>query len=350
MSIVSKYAGLSLADADTVRRAMSKKDESLMNEVRVKFFDGASKMKRNPNTTKRLFDDILKFAGYGYNKAHTVSYAMITFALAYLKTHYPQEFMVSLLENSSSNKTYIKECTSLGLTILSPDARYSSSKYEIKDNVIYMPFSQIKGIGKQLSNDIYRISHEGDYSFESFVKNSKDIFQRGLIEELILAGIFDYTGYNKKTMIEALDGLYEFDLSVISGIGDYKVQIKDEYPFDYLKAQEAELLGFNPKYHPIKTYKGKYPKLSDVNEEDLRNMNIVIYISELKELKTKAGDVMASLVIEDEFKTINAVIFPKDFLKVEHFIKKGNIYEAFGNFRKDNRGKTQFVIKSVKEV
>ena len=350
MSIVSKYAGLSLSDADTVRRAMSKKDESLMNEVKAKFFDGASKMNRDPKTTKRLFDDILKFADYGYNKAHTVSYAMITFTLAYLKTHYPNEFMVNLLKNSSTNKSYIKECASLGLTILPPDARYSSSNYKIQDGVIYMPFSQIKGIGKQLSNDIERISHEGDYSFESFVKNSKDIFQRGLIEELILSGIFDYTGYNKRTMIEALDGLYEFDLSVISGMGEYKVQKKEEYPFDYLKAQEAELLGFNPKYHPIKSYKGNLPKLSDVSEETTQFVNLAVYVSEYKEIKTKSGEFMASLTIEDEFKYMSAVIFPSDFLKCEHFLKKDRIYEVKGSFRKDNKNKSQLVIKYVKEV
>ena len=275
---------------------------------------------------------------------------MITFTLAYLKAHYPNEFMVNLLKNSSSNKAYIKECSSLGLTVFPPDARYSSSNYVIKDNIIYMPFTQIKGVGRQLSIDIERISKEGDYSFESFVKNSKDIFQRGLIEELILAGIFDYTGYNKRTMIEALDGLYEFDPSVISGMGEYKVQKKEEYSFDYLKAEEAELLGFNPKYHPIKTYKGSLKKLSDVNDESPYNVDIVVYVSEYKETKTKNGSYMATLVIEDEFKSMNAVIFPNDFLKYEHFLKKDSIYEVRGNFRKDNRDKKQFVIKTIKEV
>nr|MCR5742094.1 DNA polymerase III subunit alpha [Gammaproteobacteria bacterium] len=348
MSVLSRYAGLTLADADIVRRAMSSKDAKLMEGVKKRFFEGANKMGRDIKTTEKIFDAILKFSEYGLNKAHAVSYAHISYELSYLKAHYKAEFMANLLKNSSDIK-YIKECASLNIKILPPDLRYSSYRYRTINSDIVMPYTSIKGIGINLSKEIVRIASESNYKFEEFVRNSKSSLPRSLIESLILSGVFDYTTYNKKTMIESLDGLYEFDPTLIKGINEYTINKIEEYDFSYLKEMEKELLGFNPKYHPIKMYKGNLMKLSDLYEKPAQSVRIVAYVSDLKELKTKNNDYMASLIIEDEFKSMRAVIFPNNYLKFEHFLAKDKLYEIFGEL-KDNRGGLELIVRDIKLI
>ena len=347
MAVVSNYAGLSLADADIIRRAMSAKDPSLMQGIKDKFFEGAKKMNRPLQVTEKLYSDIDKFAGYGFNKSHAVSYALIAYWLAYLKAHYPNEFMANLLKNSPSTK-YIKECQAMNIRVMPPDIRYSSYEYNVVNGNIYMPITQIKGIGVSYAKKVEEIAKSGDLTFEEFVSASKGIFPRGLLEELILAGAFDYTNYNKRTMIEALDGLYDFDPSLVKGL-NYHVHPVEEYDFEYLKNNEFELLGFNPKYHPLMNYKGNLKKISDVSL-GTDGVSIVAYVSDFREVKTKSGDVMASFTIEDQFKAVKAVAFARDYMKFAHFIKANCIYEFLGSYQLDPKGQEQFVVRNVKEI
>ncbi len=349
IQIASTYAGLSMADSDTFRRMISSKDESLVVPLKEKFFLGAKRLGRKESVTEKLFNDMLKFAEYGFNKAHAISYSMISYYLSYLKANYPSYFMANLLKNNDSIK-YFKESLSLGIKILPPDARYSSYKYTVIDKVIYMPFTSIKGIGYQLSKEIIDVRNSSDSTFEDFVKQSKGKISRGVIESLIYSGAFDYSMYNKKTMIDSLEGLFEFDASLVKGLENYEITKTNEFDFDYLKKLEFEYLGFNPKYHPIKKYQGKYPKLSDSNEESRDKQSFIAYITNYKEIKTKNKDLMASLEIEDEYKSINAVIFPKDYLKVAHLLKKDAIFALSGYYSVDNRGRLQFVVQNLKEV
>ena len=349
MQICSKYAGLSLSDADMVRRAISSKDPALINEIKPKFIKGALNLGRNIDVTNRLFDDITKFADYGFNKSHAVSYAHIAYWDAYIKANYPSIFMMNVLEENRTIKA-IKECNKLGVKVTPPDMRSSSYRYISKGNYIILPFTVISGIGLSIAKDIVSVRDKSDGTFESFVKNSKDILNKQVIESLIMAGAFDYTNYNKRTMVESLDGLYEFSELEVEGISEYKVKVKDEYPFDYLQKAEFDLLKYNPKNHPIKSYKGELKSLSDVNTNTIKPVKFVAYVQDLKEIRTKKGDIMASLVIEDEYMSMNAIVFPMTYLSCAHYLKKNKLYEFSGTFENDNRGKKQFTVRTVIEV
>ncbi len=346
MAIVSRYAGLSLADADIIRRAMSSKDESLINSIKERFFESSLKMGRNEDVTKKLFSDIESFAGYGFNKAHAISYSLISYYLAFLKTHYTKYFLANLLKSSSSIK-YIKECNQLGIKVMPPDARFSRSEYTVHDTSIYMPYTEIKGIGYSYSNEIVHLLKEANYDFESFIRLSKDKLPRGLVEDLIYSGVFDYTKYNKNTLISSLDGLFEFDSSLVKGMKN-KIEIKDEYSFDYLKEKEFDLLSINFKYHPIKLYKGDYDKISDIEVDPYTQKTIVAYIRGLKRFKTKNNTYMAKFYIEDEFKSVSAIIFSKEYLSYEHILKDNNLYILEGTYRKDNNSDDEiFIVRRV---
>ena len=313
MAIVQVYSGLSLAEGDILRRAMSSKNSKLILELKAKFFEGAKKLKRDEKTTIRLFNDIYKFSEYGFNKSHSIVYGKIAYELAYLKANFPKEFMSNLLISSPSStfNKYIKEARELHINVAAPDIRYSMDKFIVRGNNIYMPFTKIRGIGSEYAQRIIEIRNMEGLSFESFVKKSKDIIPREIIEDLIFAGAFDYTSYNKNTMISSLDGLYEFDSSFIRGMTNTSIVKIDEYDFEFLKNKEFELLGFNSKYHPIIQYRGSLPKISDI-EEGSPIVKIIAYLTNLKTLKTKSGESMAHFYLEDEFYNTKAVLFSKD--------------------------------------
>ena len=347
MAIVNVYSGLSLKEADILRRAISKKDESLILELKEKFYNGAKERKRNLLVTDKLFKDILKFAEYGFNKSHSVVYAKIAYTTAYLKANFKEEFMATLLEENETS-SLIKECSKLNIKMILPDLRYSSYRYVVKNNRIIIPFTIIKGVGKDYAKEIEKIRNTGDISYEKVISRSKATLPRDLIEKLILSGVFDYTKYNKRTMIEALDGLYEFDPTLIKGL-NYKIKIQEEYPFDYLKNREFELLGFNSKYHPLSIYKGDILKLSDLSL-GLDDVTIIAYFSSLKITKVKStNESMAQVIIEDEFSSSKAVIFSKTYYKYAHILENNKIYEISGSY-KENRGEPQFVIKGLKKI
>ena len=346
MAIVKEYAGFSLAEADILRRAISSKDATKIEELKIKFYEGAKSLKRDINTTNKLYKDIYKFANYGFNKSHAIVYSYIAYYEAYLKANYPKEFMISLLKDTLK-PTYIKECQSLGIKVLPPDIRYSSYKYIVRDNTLYMPYTSIKGIGYEYAKRIYDVTRNVNINFENIIIKLKEEMPRSLIEDLIMVGAFDYTNYNKKTMIDSLDGILEFDTSLIKGL-DYKVHIQEEYDFEYLKNTEHDLLGYNYKYHPIKEYKGNEPKLSDI-ELGTNNVTIVAYITNLRLVKTKMNETMATMYVEDEYIDTKAVIFSKEYYNVSHYLKNNKIYLITGSYA-INRDEPQFVIRTMKEV
>ncbi|MBP5343228.1 DNA polymerase III subunit alpha [bacterium] len=350
MAIVSTYSGLTKAEGDNFRRAMSSKNQELILSLKDKFFSGAASLNRDPKNTELLFNDILKFSGYGFNKSHSVAYSKISYYLAYLKANYSKEFMANLLSNSpaSLSNKYIKEAIDLSIKVLPPDIRFSSFRYKVYKDKIYMPLTSIKGIGYDYTKLIMKIRDDNNISFELFVNKSKDLIPREIIEDLIFSGAFDYTSYNKNTMISSLDGLYEFDTALVKGLKGSKVLKLDEYDFDYLKIKEYELLGFNPKYHPIKKYTGDYPKISDI-ELGQNNIQIVAYLSNLKIIKTKTGDSMAHFYLEDEYMIRKGVLFSKDYYKCAHYLKTNTIYIVSGSY-KENKNEPEFIVRELKNI
>ena len=211
-----------------------------------------------------------------------------------------------------------------------------------------MPFTKIRGIGSEYGMRLVEIRQMENLTFESFVRRSKDLIPRDILEDLIFAGAFDFTGYNKNTMISSLDGLFEFDSRFVKGMKSQSIFKREEFDFEFLKNKEYELLGFNSKYHPIIKYQGTLPKISDIEANNV-TISIASYLTNLKIIKTKSGDSMASFYLEDEFTYTKGVLFSKDYYKCAHYLENNTIYELTGNY-KENRGELQFIVRELRKV
>jgi DNA polymerase-3 subunit alpha len=211
MQIANVLAGYSLGEADILRRAMSKKKKEILEGEEAKFIERSIKRGYDEATSKRVYNLILKFAGYGFNRSHSVAYALLAYKMAYLKTHYTKYFMSNLLTsvigNDSKTKQYIEECRMLGLNIIKPDINKSEYHYKVIDNSIIFPLSAIRNVGGVTCKEIIREREKGKFiDFFSFVgRTYGKAVNKKTIEALIDADCFSSFNYNHKTLLYNID-------------------------------------------------------------------------------------------------------------------------------------------------
>ena len=211
MQIAVKMAGYSFGEADILRRAMSKKKAEVLLKEKEKFISGCINNGIKQDVANRVYDLILKFANYGFNKSHAVAYAMIAYKMAFLKVYFNSYFMVSLLTSaiSNENKTsiYIAKLRQNDIKVLSPNINISSDKYRVVDGNIICPLSIIRNVGASVTNSILKERENG--KFEDFISFVSRMYHQGvnrkILESLILSGAMEEFGYNKKTLINNLD-------------------------------------------------------------------------------------------------------------------------------------------------
>ncbi|MFI3308047.1 MAG: DNA polymerase III subunit alpha, partial [Mycoplasmatota bacterium] len=332
MQISSVIAGYSYSQADILRRAMSKKKEDVMLSLKEEFINKAVDKGYTYELANKVFDLILKFCNYGFNKAHAVSYAMIAYKMAYIKAHYPNIFLKNLLTmnigNSSKTKEYIYEAKILGANILSPDINNSSSTFKIKNNSIYYPLTNIKNVGINAAVLIEEELKKGE--FENIFDFAKRCYGKAVnkktIESLIYASCFK--DYNKKTLINNLDKIINY--SEIGDLIDSKMLIPElsleqEYSKLELMKFELDIFGFYLTNHPVTDYKLNYKSISvnDVKNYFDKVINIVVMVDRIKEIKTKKEEVMAFLNVSDEIESIDCVVFPTIYNQIN--IKQNDI-------------------------
>lgn len=355
MMIAQVMAGYSFGEADILRRAMSKKKEEVLLKEKDKFINGCISLGHDKDKATRVYDLILKFASYGFNRAHSVSYAMIAYRIAYLKVHYPLIFMKQLLNSNigSEIKTrdYVYECKGRGVNILKPDINVSGLEYVVSGNYLVYPLTSIKGVGYQ---SVLKIIESRDVPFKdifdfvkrcSFKSIGKDVFI-----SLVFAGCFDSFGYTKRTLIENLDKILNFsDLGEL--LSDDMLPILDEYPeYDnkFLMEKEFEIFGFYISNHPVTLYKKKYNTIDLINISDYfdRVINIVVYVDRVNVVDTKKGDKMCFVTGSDEAVSIDVVFFPKTF------VDSINIHDIlYLNGRVEKRNDSyQFVVNKILEI
>ena len=353
MQIAQVMAGYSFGEADILRRAMSKKKESVLIKERDKFINGCVNNGYSLDDSNQVYDLILKFASYGFNRAHSVSYAMISYRIAYLKVHYPLVFMKELLNSNIGSdlkiKDYIYECKERGINVLTPDINISDSEFILSDNRLVFPLTSIKGVGNQYALKI--ISERENGMFLNIFDFVKRCSVAGIMEELIFSGCFDSFGYNKKTLIDNLEKIVNysslgdlFDDDKFLPILDYK----DEYDSKYLMEKEFELFGFYLSNHPVTSYKKKYNtiNLSNISNYFDKVIDLVVYVDRIREVDTKKGDKMCFITGSDEGTSIDVVMFPKVY---DNKIKVHNILYLNGRVEK-RHDKYQFVVNKIKEI
>jgi len=345
MQILVKLAGYTFAEADNIRRAMSKKKLEVMEGERETFISRSVKNGYDEALAIKIYDLILKFANYGFNKAHSVSYATIGYQMAYLKANYKEYFIVNLLNMSLGSeiktKEYLDEAKISGLTILGPDINLSTLEYEIKGNSILLPLSAIKNLGAAATKTIFEERQtNGEYKdfFDFIARTYGKSVNKKTIESLIDAGVFKNYKFNKKTLKENIDVGINY-ASLVKDLDESLVMkplIKEysEDSEDVLRQKEFESFGFYITNHPASKFiDNTITKLNDIKNHFDKNIKTVVLIERINVIKTKNNEDMAFLTASDETGNAEFIIFPKQKMLLEN-IKKGDLILVFGKVTK----------------
>ena len=357
MQIASIIAGYTLGEADILRRAMSKKKKEMMLEEKEKFLNGAIKNGYEKDLAEKIFNLILKFASYGFNKSHSVAYTMTSYKMAYLKVHYKKYFYVSLLSSviRDNEKTveYLYELKKYNLEVLKPDIRYSTTTYLIKDDKILAPLTLIKGISKIVCDKIIIENRNFKTIYDVFSK--LNTLTKTNFEMLIRGGLLDYFGYSRKTLLTNLDSLVNYanlckDLDKEFVL---KPEIIEEKEYDNLELieMEKEIYGFYLSNHPTISYKAKQNDIIDLKNIDNyfnTSQTMIVLVEGIREITTKKGDKMLFFRGSDEERVIEFIVFPKTYQ--DYFdIRKGYILKVLGKIEKRN-GNYQVIVSKIKRL
>jgi DNA polymerase III subunit alpha len=350
MKIAQVLAKYSLAEADELRKAIGKKKQDVMESHRVRFIKGATHNGAQAALAQKLFALIEKFGGYGFNKSHSAAYALIAYQTAYLKAHYPVPFMTALLTQDMGNqdKTIknIAECREMGIRILPPDLNESRTDFSMVSEGIRFGLGAIKNVGlKAMESVIEERNKVGP--FENLIDFCKRIddsrVNRRVMESLIQAGAFDFTGMERSKLFAFLDPV----LRICSATQDpnqlnmfSSFQERDSPVFAFLDAtghegwdeketlkREKESLGFYITGHPLDRYKVEQERFTTcliqdvVGAKDKTTVKVGGVIESLKIKRTKRGDKMAVLTLEDQTGSIEVVVFPDAFERYSPLLK-----------------------------
>ena len=360
MQIANVMAGFSYGEADILRRAMSKKKLDLLKGEEIRFIEGSVTRGHKEEDAKRVFDLILNFANYGFNKSHSVSYAIVAYKMAYLKAKYPKFFFSNLLSSviGSEVKTieYINEARKLGINVILPDINRSTNKYEVVDNGILFPLSNIKNVGIVTCKDIINSRGDGFSDiYDCFSKILSRNVNKSTLEALIDVSCFDSFGYNKKTLYYNLDNLIKYatltkDLDPDLVIKP-DIEIMDEFSRGELLSNEKASLGFYLSSHPTTIYKSRTSNV--VNLADIKNyfgkrVELLVMIDKVRVVNTKNNDRMAFYLASDDTAQTDLTLFPKAYEKYKD-IDKGEIVLVKGEVQR-RFDKYQIIVNEIKRI
>ncbi|MFA6776940.1 MAG: DNA polymerase III subunit alpha [Bacilli bacterium] len=352
MQIFTIVANYSASEADLIRRAISKKDEKIIASSSEKFIARAIKNNYPKEKANEIYNLIMKFASYGFNKAHSVGYALVGYAMMYLKVMYPEYFYISLLNtnlgSSTKNKEYIDEAKSLNIKFYKPNINLSDNVY-LKENGIRLPLNIIKNVGKVAAREIIEIRENGLYTdFFDFVSR---VYGRGVntktLESLIFGGALDSFNETRKTLINNINnGIIYAEL--LGGLDSSLVtkpvlEIYNEYSADELMKRELELYGFYVSNHPASKY--KEIKIKMIPNYFNKNIITVGLLEKVKTIKTKKNETMAFLQISDETGKLDYIIFPNRIGYINQ-IKAGDLLKISGKVEK-RLDKYQIIINTI---
>lgn len=317
MKIFEKVGGYSLFEADDIRVAISKKKEDIINAQHDKFVSGGIKNGYSKEFVEKLFNKIKEFGGYGFNKSHSVAYALVSYQMAYLKANYPKEFMFYLLENNKDISKCEKMLSSLknsGYKLLKPNINYSIDKYAEKNGYILLPLNIIRGLNDDIISKIIRVRENGfNDIFDFFVKTNSFLNNETYLI-LIKSGALDIFKINKQTMIKNIDVILNYASIYSDGLGK---PILTKYPeYDEATLREFEILSYGMYItnHPCSKYKDVI-KVENIKNYLFKNINMVLLIKSIRTIKDKKGGEMAFLECEDETGKVNLTMFSSLYAK-----------------------------------
>ena len=350
MKIAQILAKYSLAEADELRKAIGKKKAEVMAQHRERFIEGSKQTGINPALAEKLFDLIEKFGGYGFNKSHSAAYALIAYQTAYLKAHYPVQFMAALLTQDMGNqdKTIknIAECRDMGIQILPPDLNESQPDFAVVEGGIRFGLAAVKNVGMKAIESVIEERDKGG-PFKNLIDLCKRVdgskVNRRVLESLIQCGAFDFTGVPRAKLFLSIDAVMRHcgatqdpnQLNMFSAghlddtVAYDLLQLPDceEWDENEKLRKEKESLGFYITGHPLDRFKNEVARFATSTIQDLGSMSdkktvsVPGVIADLKIKRTKRGDKMALLTVEDQTGSTEVIVFPDVFSHYSPFLK-----------------------------
>lgn len=342
MQIVQVLAGFTLGQADLLRRAMGKKKHSILAAQRENFLNGARSNGIDEALAIEIFDLMAHFADYGFNKSHSAAYAMVAYQTAYLKAHYPNEFMAAMLSSvmGTSDKVgyYIEYCRHQGIQVLPPDINASKASFSVDREAIRFGMAAVKNVGENAIESIIKAREKED-KFTSLVdfctRVDMRVVNKRVIESLIKCGAFDSQGAKRSQLLAVLDKAVEaagsrqrdaasgqiglFGEEEMSEVEDVALPNIEEMPKEQILALEKEITGFYITGHPLDKYRERMQQfmtiesLTETEKMDGKIVKIAGLIVNSKRISTKKGETMCFIEVEDFTNKIEVVVFPKVF-------------------------------------
>jgi len=362
MMIASALADYTMSEADDLRKAMGKKIVEILSKHRERFMTGAEKKGLDLKKAGHIFDLMEKFGGYGFNKSHSAAYALIAYQTAWLKAHYPVEFMASLLTSEMNNSDavvkFINECKTHKISVLPPDINKSDKKFKAKNSEIIFGLVAIKNVGEGAINSIIKARKKKPFKslFDFCERVDLRKVNKRVIESLIKCGAFSSIKANRSQLIEALDMAIDFgqksqkqkNSSQMDLFGNQEIKLNyptlpdlKEWDESIILAYEKEILGFYVSGHPLEKYNNILQKFCNVNTSTVSEksdgfvLRIAGQVTQSKTIKTKKGDSMAFVTIEDLYGSIEIVVFSDVYLKCFNYLIEDNPVIVEGKLQKD---------------
>ena len=396
MQIFRELAGFSFGQADNIRRAMSKKKHKVMEEEREHFVHGCAEPgKVCPGCVKNgipeqvaneIYDEMISFASYAFNKSHAACYAYVAFQTAYLKCHYPHEFMAALLtsvlDNTSKVIEYTTECQRLGIKVLQPDINISRGGFTADGGCIRFGLNAVKSVGRNLIEAVVKERkdrpYRGLYDFCRRLYGNE--LNRRALENLIKCGAFDALEPSRRGMLECVEGILksvetdmrrnlegQMDLfGMMSGEtaepagNDYKVPKLSEYPSGELLKMEKEVSGLYLSGHPLDAYREQIAKIStctvaqlqgeNARQFDEKNVTLLCTVVKNKVMTTKSNTLMAFTTIEDLTGSMELLVFPRVLAECRAALQENAVVVANGRVSVKEEEAARLIVEGVQPI
>ena len=394
MQICRELAGFSFGQADNVRRAMSKKKLKVMEAEREHFVHGCTEPGKECNgcvkngipeaVANEIYDDMISFASYAFNKSHAACYAYVAFQTAYLKCHYPQEFMAALLtsvlDNTSKVIEYTTECQRLGITVQQPDINVSRGGFTADGDSIRFGLNAVKSVGRGLIDAVVRLRagepYRGLYDFCKRLRGNE--LNRRALENLIKAGAFDRLESSRRAMLESVEGILksietdarqnlegQMDLfGMLSGdaapANEFRVPDMPEYSTSELLKMEKEVSGLYLSGHPLDAYRAQISQIStctvaqlqgeDARQFDNQQVTLVCIVVKNKIMTTKSNTLMAFTTVEDLTGTMELLIFPRVLADCRAALQENAVIVAHGRVSVKEEEAARLVVDGIQPI
>ena len=396
MQICRELAGFSYGQADLVRRAMSKKKHDVMEKERQHFVHGNTEPGHecagcvangiSETVANAIFDDMSSFASYAFNKAHAAAYAVVAYQTAYLKRHYPREFMAALLtsvlDNTGKVIEYTAECQRMGIRVLPPDINASDAGFTVEGKDIRFGLLALKNVGRNLIATVVRERSGTPYrSLYDFCKRLHGTeINRRAVESMIKSGAFDNLEAKRRSMMDGVEGILKsvesearrnldgqidlfgaLDGEQESGRNVYKLPDSgEEYPYYILLQIEKEVSGLYLSGHPLDHYRPVIEKVStcriselvgeNAHAYDEQNVTLVCTVVRTKTINTKAGGMMAFITVEDLSGSMEVLAFPKVLLAASEAVHDNAVVVIKGRVSYKEDEPSKLIADSIVDV